>query len=56
MKELIKTNKFLMNLFTWKGQNQIHFIMPISETWLYVLNNEIFSLEISYTYWHACSK
>ena len=35
--------------FTWKGQNQIHEIMPISETFSYVLRTEIFSLEITNT-------
>ena len=43
-------------VFTQKGQNQIHWIMPISQTWSYVLSIEIFSLEISCTYWLACSK
>ena len=40
--------------FTWKVENQIHWTMPISETCSYFLSVEIFSLEISYTYWYAC--
>ena len=30
--------------------------MSISETCPYILRIEIFSLEISYIYWHSCSK
>ena len=49
---------FLNNViaFRRKGQNQIHWTMPISETCSYVLSIEIFSHDISNTYWHACSK
>lgn len=42
--------------FTWKTQNQIHWIIPISGTCSFILSIGIFSLEISYAYLHACSK
>ena len=45
-----------MIALTWKGQNQIHWIMPISETCSFVLSIEMFSLDISYAYWYACFK